>query len=287
MRPPQGRAALQSAVSALCRAWFSALHIAAGAAGAISCCVAAGAAAATPAAPPATDGAVGAEGASPAAAFAKAFPTRQVPDREHLEARFRGADGQWHHLSIWRDGQVFLHRRTDDRMDLFVTAAPLAEGGLRYQVLDHRSRALIDVYRVNLARIGVFADWWTLAHVLSPSAVGERVARSPLALQAGALGNTRFDCHWWRLQPQAAGAAPTDVCWSSDWGVPVAIRRVDPAGAAADAARGMPTDATAADQFELLLAETADPNDAALKLPPLASDYSYVNANADIDPAGD
>ena len=52
----------------------------------------------------------------------RAFPVSGRAVDVHLRASFTGRDGQPHQLELWRQGETFLHRRTDDALDLFVVA---------------------------------------------------------------------------------------------------------------------------------------------------------------------
>jgi len=190
----------------------------------------------------------------------------------HAVSRYRGADGGWHRLEVWRHGESFVHRRTDDRLDLYAQLDPQAAGHYRFQVLDPRRQALIEVDRTNLLRIGLDDDWFSLAHLLRQPADGTMVR---------ALERSRRDaaasCDWYRLQPEPkAKAAPTlDICWSQTYALPVRILVAD---AAAEGAGLL---------FELQSAEAIPSQAPELASPALAPGYTFVDANADIDPAGD
>jgi len=220
-------------------------------------------------------------GAAAPAPGAEAFDVSAEAPAVHLLARYRGGDGRWHRLEAWRRGETFVHRRTDDGSDLYVEADPAYAGHYRYRVLDPRRKVLIEVDRTNLLRIGVFSDWFSLAHLIKPPAAGVRVEAVPppavLAQADGAALDAAMPaCEWLRLLPQPGAVdAPLDVCWSKTYAVPVRVQV---------AARD---DEAPALLMALESAQTVDAASDALLPPPLAPGYSYIDANADIDPAGD
>ena len=217
--------------------------------------------------------------------WAQAFPTARAPERVRFEATYLGADGRAHRLAVWRDGAQRLHRRTDARLDLYVSADPQATGGLRLQVLDARRQAMVEVDRGNLMRIGVFVNWTTLAHVLAPPQAGARLEWLP----DRPVPPDGPRCAWVRLRPArppeaplsriaaaGAGARPpaTDICWSAAWGLPVEIR-------AAGTPDGTPP------QFRLQSVAEIDADSAELAPPSLPAAWGLVDANADLDPTRD
>ncbi|MES2000672.1 MAG: hypothetical protein V4446_15280 [Pseudomonadota bacterium] len=143
-----------------------------------------------------------------------AFPIEQAPSQVYFQARYVNAQGQSHRLQIWRDGARLL-RRTDDALDIEVTHD--AAGAAQYRVFDYRRGIVTQVARSNLYRIGVFSEGFSLAHVL---------ARPYGAFQLAVdLGQAPLsgDCNWIRISP--AEGAPSQVCWSAQWGVPMEIRQ--------------------------------------------------------------
>lgn len=199
--------------------------------------------------------------------WADAFPSRLEPAAIHFIASYRGSDGAEHRLEVWRSGSEFLHRRTDAGLDLYVLADPDAAGGYRYRLLDHRRRAMIDVGRANLMRIGVFAEWDGLAHVIAPPHGPYRIeAREAEAAPAGE------SCGWWRLAPAEPRAA-SRICWSERWGLPLRI-------VADDASEPPP-------RFTLTAVEAVAAGALPRVLPALPTGYDYIDSNADIDPSGD
>lgn len=238
-----------------------------GAAAALAAAGATLAAAPVAAAGPTGEGRPAGEGTAPS--WAEAFVTDPSAADVHAVVRYRGSDGAWHRLELWRHGDRSVHRRTDDRLDVFVARDERAAGGLRYQVRDARRGTLIEVDRANLFRIGIFSDWASLAHLLREPAEPVTLARGPAASCPDAVAV--------RVTPVAAGAsaAPVrEVCWSPRWGLPM---RVTQAGA-----DGLPMPV-----LELLQVEAARPGDPGFAPPAPAPDGGYVDANADIDPAAD
>ena len=67
--------------------------------------------------------------------------------------------GQAHRLEVWRDGDVHLKRRTDDRVEI-VVLRPAGDTEWKMTVLDLKRRIRTDVDRTNLIRIGRFGDWF-------------------------------------------------------------------------------------------------------------------------------
>ena len=199
-------------------------------------------------------------------AWDDAFATGREPAAIHYRASYRGSDGREHRLEVWRSGTQFLRRRTDDRMDLYVVADASAGGGLRYRILDHARRAMIDVDRVNLMRIGVFSDWDALAHVVAQPRNGYRIAPRQTAAAA-----SDEPCITARLEPAGVTRA-SNICWSARWGLPVRIDDGAPGSVAS---------------FELRSVEALAPGDLPAQLPSLPEGYEYIDSNIDIDPNGD
>jgi hypothetical protein len=94
-----------------------------------------------------------------------AFPVESAARDVYLDAHFVGSDGAAHRLQLWRHGSEFLHRRTDAALDLCLHQAG-KKGDYAYRLIDHRRRVAMEVSRNQLYRIGVFSDWFGLAHIL-------------------------------------------------------------------------------------------------------------------------
>lgn len=200
----------------------------------------------------------------------QAFPVAAAKSDVYADARFEGSDGQRHRLQLWRHGTLFLHRRTDAALDLYLEKAD-DHADYRYRLFDHQRRMLIEVNRAHLYRIGVFSDWFGLAHVLDrPKAAFQVHAATPLS------DEHRSDCVWRVLLREGErDGAGTRICWSEEWGLPLVIRT--PAGKGKWSDRFV-VERTVADG---LPAE-------ALVVPPLPDGYATFDAGSEIAPqAGD
>ncbi len=162
-----------------------------------------------------------------------AFPVESAAKHVYLEAHYLGSDGASHRLQLWRHGTEFLHRRTDGVLDLYLSQAG-TRGDYAYRLIDHRRRLSLDVKRNQLYRIGVFSDWFGLAHVLDrPKSEFVVRAIAPLKNERGARQDrqNRMDCSWRLLV--SGDKNMTDharICWSAQWGAPLAIRTQGPKG---------------------------------------------------------
>ena len=214
----------------------------------------------------------------PGMSWAQAFAAAAAPADVHFKASYRGSDGAPHVLESWRVGTALLHRRTDQDLDLFVSADPASVGHYHYRLVDHRRKAVIDVGRTNLFRIGVFTDWDGLAHAIT--APRGAVQIEALGQDVGPGGQP---CEWRWVQPGGShgkAEAGSDICWSPAWGLPLRIRDHAAAGTSADTP-------APADSFQVVLVERL-PEPHALSVPPgVPAGYDYIDADADIDPASD
>ena len=195
-----------------------------------------------------------------------AFPVESAARNVHLDAHFVGSDGTAHRLQLWRHGSEFLHRRTDDVLDLFLRQAG-KKGDYTCRLIDHRRRVAMDVSRNQLYRIGVFSDWFGLAHVLDRPKTEFAVRDVP------PLPKERLkDCAW-RLLVRGNQQAQdhTRVCWSAKWGLPMAIR-----------VRGVKGEWI--EQFGADRVEEISPSADGLALPPVPDGYASFDAGNEIDP---
>ena len=200
--------------------------------------------------------------------WAQAFPIGSAPADVHFRAHYVDGRGGRHALEVWRAGTGYLHRRTDAAIDLYGVVAP--GGETRYRLLDGRRRIAADVSRTNLHRIGVYADAFGLAHVVEPP-------KEPYRIEAAAVpqGIQADGCTWRALLRTQSRPRRTLVCWSAQWGLPIAI--VDADGAPAEVLR---IDAVDQDADS---AKTAP----AGALPPVPAGYALVDVNEEIDPSAD
>ena len=199
-----------------------------------------------------------------------AFPVAGAAKDVHLDAHFVGSDGATHRLQLWRHGSEFLHRRTDEVLDLFLRQAG-KKGDYAYRLVDHRRRVSMDVSRNQLYRIGVFSDWFGLAHVL------DRPKTEFAVREVAPLPGERLPGCSWRLLVRGGKPAQdrTRICWSAKWGLPMAIRAGGAKGAWID-------------QFSVDRVEEISPSADGVALPPVPDGYASFDAGKEIDPkAGD
>jgi hypothetical protein len=219
-----------------------------------------------------------------------AFPVESAVRDVYLDAHFVGSDGAAHRLQLWRHGSEFLHRRTDAALDLYLHQAE-RKGDYAYRLIDHRRRVAMDVSRNQLYRIGVFSDWFGLAHVLDRPK-SEFVVRAVAPLQKERRTDElsrnwivrlepsqRLGSRWgqkpcsWRLLVRGGKQSQdqTRICWSAKWGLPVSIR-----------GRGAKGDWI--EQFGVDRVEEISPSVDGLALPPLPDGYASFDAGNEIDP---
>jgi len=207
----------------------------------------------------------------------KAFSLQQAPANVHFVARFSGQDGVRHRLEVWRYGRDFLRRKTDDALDLYVAARAKDPGEYDYRFVDHRRHMVTDVQRSNLYRVGVFSDWFGLAHVLDRprSAFALTPASAPAAEgPRDTVGAGQRSCVWreLRVAPVAGQAgAEARICWSNRWALPLAIYQH-----LADGSWGE----------TVAIEEVGDARvtQEARRLPPPPPSYGHIDANDQIAP---
>lgn len=211
--------------------------------------------------------AIHAVSAAPATTWSQAFPIHAAPRDVHFVAHYVDGRGARHSLEVWRRGQTFLHRRTDDQIDLYaVTDHPGAEA--RYRLFDRRRLIVADVTRTNLYRIGIYSDNLGLAHVLDPPKERYRIeaAHAPRGIEA-------TGCHWKALVRSQTRPARSLVCWSSAWGLPMVIVNAD----------GAPKEVFRIDTVDKASGKAA----AVPVLPRVPSGYALVNVDEEVDPSAD
>jgi len=184
----------------------------------------------------------------------------------YLDAHYVGSDGASHRLQLWRRGTDFLHRRTDDALDLYLERAD-GQSDYRYRMLDHRRRVAISVNRGHLYRIGIFSDWFGLAHVVDHPK-SRFTVRAALALS----DEHRRDCTWRLLVRETPnGRDRSRICWSPSFGVPLAIRRFG-------------ADGKWVDQFVADRAEDKSGTAHAMATPAPPEGYAFFDAGKEIAP---
>lgn len=208
--------------------------------------------------------AIQAVSAAPAPTWNQAFPIHAAPANVHFVAHYFDNRGARHSLEVWRLGQTFLHRRTDELIDLYaVTDHPGDQA--RYRLVDQRRQIVADVTRTNLYRIGIYSDAFGLAHVLDPPKESYRIegARAPRGIDAKG-------CRWKALVRSQTQPARSLVCWSAAWGLPIVIVAAD----------GAPKEVFRIDTVDRAPVRTA-------ALPRVPAGYALVNVDEEIDPSSD
>lgn len=151
----------------------------------------------------------------------EAFRTAAAPATLYYRAVYLDGFGKPHELRVWREADRRLRRSTDRRLDLMV-----ARNGdeYEYRLVDHARRTVIRTDRTMLYGIGIFSDWRGLAHVLDRPR-GTYTLRAEPGLESIPQGA----CDWYRLE---TGSPPqvSRICWSTEWGVPLAIEAPDRKG---------------------------------------------------------
>jgi len=199
-----------------------------------------------------------------------AFSVESAARDVYLDAHFLGSDGASHRLQLWRHGEEFLHRRTDETLDLYLSQAG-KKGDYAYRLVDHNRRVSMVVSRNQLYRIGVFSDWFGLTHVLDRPKTEFVVRVVPPLPKEKPTG-----CSW-RLLVRSGKGAPdlSRICWSAQWGLPLAIRSRGPKGEWIE-------------RFAVDRVEGISPSVDGLAVPSLPDDYVSFDAGHEIDPqAGD
>lgn len=204
--------------------------------------------------------------AETALSLAQAFPISAARGSDiHFVARYFEARSGWHKLETWRHGEQALRRRTDDRVELLARAREAAPPGYDYQLIDHARRLVLRVSHGNLYRIGVFLDWFGLAHVLDRPKGNYALKRT-----AAHRDEVMADCQWVELSVKRAGATQRSrICWSARWGLP---RRI----------RDNSHDAVWEDRFVLESVSVLPPD--SFSLPPAPGEYAVFDADRELDP---
>ncbi|MGY2893925.1 hypothetical protein [Deinococcus sp. UYEF24] len=132
----------------------------------------------------------------------------------YLQATYPDAQGKAQSLEFWRDASGRVVRRTGGRSELHLT--PSKDGEDFYQLRNLLSRTAYDVHRVNLFRVGVFTDRWSVQHLLD-----RPVGTSILTRLARSETTPAGRCEWFRV---TAGVKVSEVCWSAGYGLPLLLK---------------------------------------------------------------
>ena len=204
------------------------------------------------------------EASNPASRWEQAFPVAHPDAAVHFTAEYRDTANALHRLEVWRVGTRYLHRRTDERVDLYAVPKVERAGELAYRLVDHTRKAVFDVDRTNLHRIGVFSNWAAQAYVLERPA--SRYTITPVSAPAHSQAQ---DCRWQQIRAEGDAAGST-VCWSRRWGLPLVIRT-----AGQDAPRFRVTAVNAMPSREAATLSA---------LPEIPVGYGYFDSNEEIGP---
>jgi hypothetical protein len=197
-----------------------------------------------------------------------AFPLQSSGEAGvYFSARYFEPSSGWHDLEVWRHAERFLHRRTDGQLDLYVVAGPDGPPSYSYRVLDQRRHVVIDVDHANLYRIGVFHDWFGLAHVLDRPRQSYRLQRT-----AARQDERERGCRWVLLRRGRAQANhDTRICWSAAWGIPLRIREATAKGRWED-------------RFVIQSVQAMEQGPTAWSVPPTPTGWARFDANQEINP---
>jgi hypothetical protein len=164
-----------------------------------------------------------AQSAAPELRWEDAFSVKDAPKNVHFAATYVDGKGRSHSLEVFRQGTERLVRKTDGRLALHVEKQ--ADGDYGYRLIDHARAALIEVSRNNLFRIGVFTEWYGLAHVLAKPAGKHTLSRESGSVEKTPVGECRY------IRIERPHAATQHVCWSNTWKLPLRILAEDNKGA--------------------------------------------------------
>ncbi len=148
--------------------------------------------------------------------WGKVFATKSAPENVYFRARYLDQTGKSHQLQVWRQADLHLRRRTDDRLELYLDKD--ASGNYTYRLVDYARLVIISTDRANLFRIGIISDWFGLAHVLNFP--GGNCTITPRQ-ETVTMPNEK--CTWYQLEI-ASSRSVSQICWSDHWGLPLTIQ---------------------------------------------------------------
>jgi hypothetical protein len=153
--------------------------------------------------------------------WSEAFSPHGGPKTLELQALYTDDAGHEHKLHLWRDGERRLRRKTDESLDLYVEKS--TNGEYAYRLVDHGRKLIISADRSNLFRFGIFTDWAGLSRVVVRPKGTVAVHSLDRKGELPGLGA----CRWFSVVDKVRHE---EVCWSSKWGVPLMIERVEKTG---------------------------------------------------------
>ena len=155
----------------------------------------------------------GLAGAAQTPTWAQAFG--EARPAVHLIASYPDARGTPQPLEYWRTAQGQVIRRTGNRAELRLT--PTSDGEDQYQLRNLLSHTAFDVHRVNLVRVGIFTDRWSVQHLLDRPSSAYTLSNMNRTVQLPA-----GRCAWWRISLASGGVS--EVCWSAALGLPLQLK---------------------------------------------------------------
>jgi hypothetical protein len=146
-----------------------------------------------------------------------AFPVDQAPQQVYLQANYLDSKGMPHTLQMWREGEQRLSRLTDHNVMISISRKTGAEDD--YQLYDLKRNTVVSADRSHLYRIGIYANWNGMAHILTiPQGVYTITAE-----QSSPQSTTWGLCRWYQLS--IPDQDDRHICWSSAWGLPLLIKQ--------------------------------------------------------------
>lgn len=147
--------------------------------------------------------------------FDRTFSEAGEPASLYFKARY-GVPGAAHTLELWRLGQAHLLRKTDARIETYVTRSS-KEPEFQMTVLDHQRHIASHVSRNSLYKVGSFIDWFDLAHGLRRPVGHYELVRATTPPDVTAPIE---DCQWFELH---TGTTTDRLCWSARYRIPLVI----------------------------------------------------------------
>jgi hypothetical protein len=146
-----------------------------------------------------------------------AFPVDQAPQQVYLQAHYLDSKGMPHALQMWREGEQRLERLTDHSIMISISRKTGAEDD--YQLYDLKRNTVVSADRSHLYRIGIYANWNGMAHILTMPQGAYTITAEQLAPQSTTWGS----CSWYQLS--IPDQDDRHICWSSTWGLPLLIKQ--------------------------------------------------------------
>lgn len=148
--------------------------------------------------------------------FDRTFAAGPEPRQSHYVATYRLGGTEQHRVEVWRDRDLHVKRRTDDRIEIHVTK-PAGDVEWTMVVLDLKRKIATRVERTNLLRIGHFTDWFGLSHSLArPAGAYELAAITRNAPRVEPVA----PCRWYRL---TQGGRASRICWNAAHHLPLVV----------------------------------------------------------------